>query len=212
MSCKTRIIQLADQILQETTKVGNHINSNNIPEPSFGVDGPTNLNLASKGAKTARMTTIGASMQLQDLLHGPIACLRPAVSHRQADILVSSQSSCIKPPMRKFQINASGPEAEYCYNIPSKVPMDGSEISFHDLAQNCNVYEPNIRRIIRYCTLYHRVFQKPHIGSVTHSAESMLLVSDPAIFDTLGMMLNESWQAFARLSFHLVVSIRCLTL
>ena len=60
------------------------------------------------------------------------------------------------------------------------------------------MYEPNLRRILRYAILYHRVFQEPRAGFVTHSAASRLLVMDPAMFDTLGMMYDESWQAFAR--------------
>ena len=60
------------------------------------------------------------------------------------------------------------------------------------------MYEPNLRRILRYAILYHRVFREPRAGVVTHSAASALLVKHPAMFDTLGMMYNESWQAFAR--------------
>ena len=60
------------------------------------------------------------------------------------------------------------------------------------------MYEPNLRRILRYAILYHRVFRESRAGYVTHSAASRLLVKDPAMFDALGLMYDESWQAFAR--------------
>ena len=97
-----------------------------------------------------------------------------------------------------LKINATSLEAIYRYDIPSKVPLDGKGISFQDLAEKCDMYEPNLRRILRYAILYHRFFQEPRAGFVTHSAASQLLVKDPAMFDALGMMFDESWQAFAR--------------
>lgn len=96
------------------------------------------------------------------------------------------------------KINATSLEAIYRYDIPSKVPLDDMGISFKDLAERCEMYEPNLRRILRYAIVYHRVFQEPRAGFVTHTAASRLLVKDPAVFDTLGMMFDESWQAFAR--------------
>lgn len=99
---------------------------------------------------------------------------------------------------RSNKINATSLEAIYRYDIPRNVPLDGRAISFKDLADKCDMYEPNLRRILRYAILYHRVFQEPRAGFVTHSAASRLLVEDPATFDTLGTLFDETWQAFAR--------------
>lgn len=173
MSHQTRILELATRILEDTSKVSDHMASQDLPQPSFDIDGPTNLTFESSEVEEARMNAIGASMELADLLQGPVSCLRPA-------------------------LNGSSLEAIYRWNIPSKVPMDGSEISYNALAEKCDMYEPNLRRIMRYAILYHRVFQEPRAGFVTHSAASALLVRDPAAFDALGMMYDESWQAFAR--------------
>ncbi len=96
-------------------------------------------------------------------------------------------------------MNATSLEAIYRFDIPRKVPVQG-EISFEDLATKCKMYEPNLRRILRYAILYHRVFQEPKKGFVKHSAASRMLVDDPAMLDGLGMMFDESWQAFARVS------------
>ena len=173
MTHQARILELASQISKDTGKVNDYLVSHGLPQPSFGIDGPTNLSLESPEAEAARLNSIGASMELVDLLQGPVSCLRPAMS-------------------------ASSLEAIYRWNIPSKVPLDGGLISFSALAGKCNMYEPNLRRILRYAILYHRVFQEPRRGFVTHSAASALLVKDPATFDALGMMFDESWQAFAR--------------
>ena len=175
MKDKTRILELATQILHATAKVNDYLISLDLPQPSFGIDGPTTLSLESPEAEEARMNAIAASVELGDLLQGPVSCLRPA-------------------------INASSLEAIYRWNIPSKVPLNGSEISFTALAKECDMYEPNLRRILRYAILYHRVFQEPRAGFVTHSAASLLLAKDPAMFDALGLMFDESWQAFARVS------------
>ena len=173
---QARILELATQISKDTGKVNDYLVSKGLPQPSFGIDGPTNLSLESPEAEAARLNAIGASMELADLLQGPVSCLRPA-------------------------INASSLEAIYRWNIPSKVPLDGGQISFSALAEECSMYEPNLRRILRYAILYHRVFQEPRPGFVTHSAASALLVKDPATFDALGMMYDESWQAFARVGY-----------
>ena len=95
------------------------------------------------------------------------------------------------------KINATSLEAIYRYRIPSKVPRDG-DISYADLALRCELYEPNLRRILRYAIIYHRVFKEPRVGYVAHSAASLMLVENSAMMDALGMMYDESWQAFAR--------------
>ena len=173
MQNQARIIELATQILQDTSKVNEYLISNGLPPPSFSIDGPTNLTLESPDVNKARLNAMGASMELADLLQGPVACLRPAV-------------------------NASSLQAIYRWNIPSKVPLDGGDISFGTLAKDCGMYEPTLRRMIRYAILYHRVFQEPRPGFVTHSSASLLLVKDPAMFDMLGLLSEENWQASTR--------------
>ena len=80
MSRPSRIAELATQIAENTTKVDDYIAANGIPSPSFDADGPTDLVMQSPEIEKARLAAIGASMELQDLLQGPVACLRPAVS------------------------------------------------------------------------------------------------------------------------------------
>ena len=168
-----RILELATQILQDTSKVNDYLTSRGLPQPSFDIDGPTNLNLDSPDANEARMNAIAASIELADLLQGPVGCLRPT-------------------------LNAISLQAIYRWNIPSKVPLDGSAIPFGAVAEKCGLDEPNLRRVVRYAILHHRIFQEPRPGFVAHSAASLLLVKDPTTLDGVGLAYDESWQAYAR--------------
>ena len=94
-------------------------------------------------------------------------------------------------------MNATSLEAIYRYDIPGKVPLHG-EISFEDLAKKCNMYAPNLRRILRYGIVYHRVFQEPREGFISHSAASKALVDDSAVLDGLGLMFDGGWQSYSR--------------
>ena len=68
MTHQARILELATQISQDTAKVNDYLVSKGLPQPSFGIDGPTNLTLETSEAEAARLNAIGASMELADLL------------------------------------------------------------------------------------------------------------------------------------------------
>ena len=95
-----------------------------------------------------------------------------------------------------LQLNGTSLQAIYKYNIPMKVPLDG-EISFSELAAKCDLYEPDLRRILRFAMVYHRVFQERNVGYVAHTAASRRLVEDANSMDALGSQFDEAWQAFA---------------
>lgn len=71
--------------------------------------------------------------------------------------------------------------------------------------------EPNLRRILRYAIVWHRVFCEPRPSFVAHSAASRLLVKYPASFDALGTLFDEGWQALARVSEHSIYHVSSLT-
>ena len=66
-------------IARNTTTVNEYLVAKGLPQPSFDAGGHTDLTLESKDAEEAWIAAISASIELQDLLQGPIACLRPAV-------------------------------------------------------------------------------------------------------------------------------------
>lgn len=94
-------------------------------------------------------------------------------------------------------MNASGLEALYRWNIPKHVPLEG-EISFGNLARRVGIDEPNLRRIVRYVIVWHRIFRESQPGFVAHSAASRLLIDDAPTFDAFGVMFDETVPAYAR--------------
>ena len=72
------------------------------------------------------------------------------------------------------------------------------EISFTELAKICEVYEPDLKRILRFAMCYHRVFQEHRKGYVSHSAASRCIAEDQGVRDALGVMFDDCWQSFAR--------------
>ena len=76
----TRIAELAAQIQESTTKVDNYLQSKDLPSPSFDEDGPVDFGIESEEIAKAREKAREASLQLHDLLLGPVLCLRPIVS------------------------------------------------------------------------------------------------------------------------------------
>jgi hypothetical protein len=77
------------------------------------------------------------------------------------------------------------------------VPIHG-EIAFTELAKLCDIYEPDLRRILRFAMCYHRCFREPRKGFVAHTATSRSIVERPGVEDTLGVMFDECWQSYAR--------------
>ena len=82
MASMTRITELATRIARDTAKVDEYRRAKGLPSPSFDADGPVDLVAGSSDIEAARMSAISASMELSDLLQGPVACLRPAVFTR----------------------------------------------------------------------------------------------------------------------------------
>ncbi|KAL9598141.1 MAG: hypothetical protein Q9219_004697 [cf. Caloplaca sp. 3 TL-2023] len=167
----SRILQLAAQLLTNIAKVDEHLESNGLPQPSFHEDGPVTLQLSAE-AETARLAALAASLELGDLLRGPNDLLRPT-------------------------INGTSLEAISKYDIARKVPLHG-EISFVELAKACDIYEPDIRRILRFAMAHHRVFREPRKGMVAHSAASRRLLEDESSRAALGLMFEDSVPSFTR--------------
>ncbi|KAL9005491.1 MAG: hypothetical protein Q9188_001728 [Gyalolechia gomerana] len=154
----SRIRELASRILSNVDRVDTYLETNNLPQPSFGAEGPAELCIKSKSVEACRIATIEDAIEMQDLLLGPKMLLRPIV------------------------------------------PMKG-EVSYNKLAQLCGIYEPDLRRILRFAMCYHRTFREPRKGFVAHNATSRVIVEKDGVRDALGVMFDESYQSFARVSF-----------
>lgn len=78
-----------------------------------------------------------------------------------------------------------------------KVPVGGS-ITFEELAAQCGLYEPDVRRIVRFAIAWHHIFCEPRKGVVAHSAASRRLVDSQDARDGLGVMFDDCYQSFGR--------------
>lgn len=79
-STPSKIVQLAQQILENTSKVDKYLQEKNLPLPSFDENGPVDFGIKSKEIEKAREIALDSSLELHDLLLGPMLCLRPMVS------------------------------------------------------------------------------------------------------------------------------------
>lgn len=79
-SYPSKIVQLAKQILENTSRLDNYLQEKRLPSPSFNEDGPVDFGIKSEEIEKAREVALDSSLELHNLLLGPALCLRPVVS------------------------------------------------------------------------------------------------------------------------------------
>ncbi|ORY18123.1 cercosporin toxin biosynthesis protein [Clohesyomyces aquaticus] len=169
----SRIVQLAQTIVAQTSILDEHIRDKNVAQPSFEPDGPTEpIQQTTPEAEKARTDVIEAAIELRQLLEGPAKSLLP-------------------------ESNFSPLAAIYRFKIATFVPLDGT-ISFEELANKCGLLEHDLRRIVRFAAIHHRVFCEPNVGFVAHTAASKLLVENEVIGNLMGLTFAECWPAHSR--------------
>lgn len=84
-----------------------------------------------------------------------------------------------------IKLNATRLEAISWYNIARKVRISSS-ITFKELAVWCDLYEPDIRRIVRFAVAHYFLFREPQKGIVAYSAASIAQ-------DGLGVMFEDRY-------------------
>lgn len=116
----SRIAHLSGLIAVNVAKLEDYLKEKNLPVPSFDVDGPVNMNHSSDAPEieAARIAAIEASIELSDLLQGPILSLRPIM-------------------------NGSSLQAIYRFDIANKVPIHG-DISYEELTKLCQIRESDL--------------------------------------------------------------------
>ncbi|KAL4910753.1 hypothetical protein BDW74DRAFT_141781 [Aspergillus multicolor] len=75
----SRIVELAARIQQRTADINAYLQENNLPQPTFDEDGPTEQSLMSEEMVKARDDVLSATLELHNLILGPAMCLRPMV-------------------------------------------------------------------------------------------------------------------------------------
>ena len=80
MASPSRISELADIISTNTQKINDYLQTHNLPQPSFAVNGPVQpIPLDVQGLQEARTLAVEASIELQQLLQGVDKLLFPEV-------------------------------------------------------------------------------------------------------------------------------------
>ena len=76
------------------------------------------------------------------------------------------------------------------WDIATKVPING-ETTFAALAEQCQVHEIDMRRLLRYAMVYSRIFCEPRPGVVAHSLASRVLAEEPLLRDGLWLLAHD---------------------
>ncbi|GAB1200381.1 hypothetical protein APSETT444_009752 [Aspergillus pseudonomiae] len=82
------------------------------------------------------------------------------------------------------------------YKIANHVPEVG-EISYERLSEKCRVHVFELKQVVRFAIVFHRLFQERRKGFVSHSAGSKALATDAVIQAGIGQF-DEFYGSFAR--------------
>jgi hypothetical protein len=193
----SRIQQLAIEIATSTALIDQYLKDNQLPQPSFEPEAPTNVfrNVTSE-IQEARDRVIEASVELQQLLAGNFNLLTPNVRSQIIDVYHCAN-------VEKWAAgNTSSLQAIFRFKVATRFPV-GEEISYSDLAERCSLFEHDLRRLVRYAIVHHRVFREPRKGYVAHTAASALLAGGGGIDNFMGLVYEETSPAHAHVSFPL---------
>ncbi|KAF2493673.1 cercosporin toxin biosynthesis protein [Lophium mytilinum] len=171
----SRILQLAHAIVSGTSTIDQHLRDHDIAEPSFSSSEFAQSLNPTPDVEAAKTTVIEATIELRQLLEGPMQLLLP-------------------------ESNFFPLAAIHRFNIASHVPTtpDNASISFRDLAQRCGLQEQDVQRIVRFTAAHHRVFCEPDPGRVAHTAASRSLVEIPVAQHLMALTFQECWPAHGR--------------
>ncbi|KAF2656259.1 putative O-methyltransferase [Lophiostoma macrostomum CBS 122681] len=76
------------------------------------------------------------------------------------------------------------------FDIASSFPEGQESATFDELAQNCKLPEPDVRRIVRGC-IPNYIFQEKNVGEVSHTAASKALAKCNLLREHVEMMCGE---------------------
>ncbi|KAI1180010.1 S-adenosyl-L-methionine-dependent methyltransferase [Nemania sp. FL0916] len=173
-----RIVELAQRIANNTSKVSEYLTANELPQPSFDIDAPLYGPVprdAEPEIVNMRQSVLEDIEELQHLMLG------------SRDLLATY---C-------FNHNSLLPHQVITrFGLARNLPI-GGETTFAEMAASSGLAENDIRKLIRYAVT-QRVFEEPRPGVITHSAASRLLAEDTAAHDYLATAANEFWPAATR--------------
>ncbi|KAI1076986.1 putative O-methyltransferase [Whalleya microplaca] len=170
----SRILELSVRIATNTAKVNDYLAANNLPQPSFDIDAPSQFSINEPEIAAARQAVLHDCLELRDLMLGP----REYLTSFQHNQLVGQQV------ITRFK-------------LAEAVPV-GGEIAIAELAGTSGLHEIHLRKILRLAIAQH-IFTEPRPGVVAHSAVSRLIAENKVLADWLWFSTNDLW----RVAYHM---------
>lgn len=161
--------KIAQTILHDAATLDDYIHINNLPPPSFDVNGPARTLYTSKESINAHASLVTNTHKLHHLVQGPAAAWMGTMNGGAADTMTAA--------------------AVYHFNIASHVPID-DDISFEETAQNAGMALQDFKIVVRYA-MTNFIFCEPRPGHIAHTAASRVLKENRLISSLMGMGTNE---------------------
>ncbi|KAK5988368.1 O-methyltransferase aurJ [Cladobotryum mycophilum] len=168
----TSLLQaLSEQILIKATFLSDALSADGLPQPSFDVDGPTNVvpPTASKAAIDARNAVAEAAYKLFALVTGP------------SELLPNMQAQYQTMFALRWITH---------FKVLELIPAEGS-ISYSELALKAKVPESQLKSIARMAMTSY-ILQEPTPNHVAHSASSIMFVNNENMLHWAGFMFGAS--------------------
>ncbi|KAI1499876.1 S-adenosyl-L-methionine-dependent methyltransferase [Biscogniauxia marginata] len=171
----SHIIQLANRIATNASKLNDYLVARKLPTPSFDVGSPRDTLVPKEEleVESARVAIIDDTLELRRLALGPREYL---MSYSPSELI--SQHAIIR------------------FRLAHSFPV-GSEASFSEIAAATCLSETNVRQILRQAVAKD-IFLEPRPGIVAHNAVSRLLAEDKVMHDWVGASTDDLWQAAAQ--------------
>ncbi|MCJ1252099.1 hypothetical protein MMC30_009337 [Trapelia coarctata] len=165
------LIALSSTISTEAERLATYITTQNLPNPSFAVDGPPTfpVPLDNEELQASRMRLLTAAQDLAVLALGPVESLRWQAWNQYNDNISL--------------------HAIMHFRLAEAVPLTGST-AFADVAFKAGLDEALVTRLLRHAMIHH-VFYEPVLGRVAHTVSSTALYQSDSVKDWLDMTFEE---------------------
>ncbi|KAM0234757.1 hypothetical protein ACHAPO_006121 [Fusarium lateritium] len=165
------IIELANAVSSAANNLDTQLQSQGLPQPSFGADGPTYVvpKDAPKAAHEARVATAEAALKLFNLVSGPSELL---------------------PNMTASYHTIFALQWLHHFDIFSRIHFDGT-VSYEALATEANVPESLLKSVARMA-MTSNILAEPTTGQVAHTANSAMFLKFPNTRDWASYMFTAS--------------------
>ncbi len=171
---------IAKSILRDAELLDEYVRANNLPSPSFDVDGPARTVYNTSEATSAHASLLANTHKLHLLAEGPAARWTGTLVGGSGDALTAA--------------------AVFHFKIVDHVPLN-SEASFADVAAKCGLALRDFKMIVRYA-MTNFIFCEPRPGFIAHTASSRLLAENKLIRALMAMGAGDVFPATSKVPDH----------